>query len=102
MYEEFLKREMGNHMVMKWKRNEPLPDPSYRPVELGSSFGKVKIFVIPEKGRKITPTAHDAEYVQIVKQGIEESYEGKMKAANVKALERAVRESNRSRRWERK
>lgn len=96
VYEAMLKREMGNQTAEKWKRKEPIPDTSYRPVEIDGPFGKVEIFVIPEEGRQLTPTTHDAEYVQTVKRGIEQSYQGEMNEANLKALYRAVRESNRS------
>jgi len=92
--EALLKREMGNQTGLKWKQVEPIPDTSYRPVEIDSPFGKVKIFIIPEEGRKLTPTTHDAKYVQIVKCGIEESYGGEMKEVNLKALCRALREGN--------
>ena len=94
VYEALLKREMGNQAALKWKQVEPIPDTSYRPVEIDSPFGKVKIFVIPEEGRKLTPATHDAKYVQIVKCGIEESYKGEMKEVNLKALYRTLRESN--------
>jgi len=94
VYEALLKREMGNQTAVKWKRNEPILDTSYRPIEMDSQFGKVKMFIIPEEGRQLTQTTYDAEYVKVVNCGIEESYEGEMKEVNLKALERAVRESS--------
>lgn len=96
VYEELLKREMGNQTAIRWKRKKSIPDTSYRPIEIDSSFGEVKIFIIPEEGRKLTPTTHEAGYVKIVKLGIEEGYEGEMKEANLKALERALQESSQS------
>ena len=93
VYEALLKREMGNQTAMRWKRNESIPDTSYRPIKIDSKFGKVNIFIIPETGRILTPTTHNADYVKIVKRGIEESYQGEMKGVNLKALEKAVQES---------
>jgi len=43
------------------------------------------------EGRKLTPTTQDAEYVHIVKRGIEENYKREMREANLKAsLARAL------------
>lgn len=42
VYEALLKREMGNQTAEKWKRKEPIPDTSYRPIKLTAHMEKSK------------------------------------------------------------
>ena len=93
VFDCILEREMGRY-ADKWKLDKPIPDMVYRPVEMNSPFGKTKMFVIPDEGRKLTPTTKSATYVEIVRLGIEESFEDKMKETNLKALDIAINESN--------
>ncbi len=93
VFEYLLKREMGKN-ANKWELGKPIPETSYRPVEMSSCFGKTMMFVIPDKGRKLTPTTKDTKYVNIVKCGIEENFKNEMREKNLKALDKAIKESN--------
>jgi hypothetical protein len=93
VYEALLQREMGKTTCEKWKKREPIPDTSYRPIELDTKIGKSTIFIIPEAGRVTTPTSGKTRYVKAVKKGIEGLYHGEMRETNLNALKRAIEES---------
>jgi hypothetical protein len=94
---EVLRREMGQGNAEKWLHSEAVKFNSYRPLRLESNLGTTEIFVIPETERLLTPTSWDAEYVVIVRKGIDESFKDmpKEKAVNLQVLKKAVEESNR-------
>ena len=56
-------------------------------------FGKTVIFVIPEEGRKPTSANKNDGYVEAVRKGITESYQGNQLKINLDALDRAIKES---------
>ncbi len=93
VYMEILKREMGPRLAARWMRGDPLPDSSYRPLELDGKYGKTWLFIIPEEGRRTTLTTEEASYVRSVRQGIEQRYVGEKKEADLRALKRAIAES---------
>ena len=94
---DVLRREMGQGNVGKWMQGEAVKFNSYRPLRLESNLGTTEVFVIPETERLPTPTSWEAEYVVIVRRGIEESFKDmpKEKGVNLQALKKAVEESNR-------
>lgn len=94
VYRKLLEREMGESTSKRHQRGESISLDSYRPVALDSRYGQTEIFIIP-KARGPNPTNWNAAYVQVVKHGIEESYEGEKREANLRALRRAVAESQR-------
>jgi hypothetical protein len=88
---------MGQGNAEKWLHSEAVKFNSYRPLRLESNLGTTEIFVIPETERLLTPTSWDAEYVVIVRKGIDERFKDmpKEKAVNLQVLKKAVEESNR-------
>jgi len=87
-------REMGSETARKFICGKRIKPNDYRPVKMSSEeFGETYIFVIPEEGRQPTPTNSEKPYVRIVREGIYESFGGKEREVNLKALERAVIES---------
>ncbi len=92
-YDNLLEREMGLTNAERLRRGQSIPSSCYRPIRLTSSLGETELFVIPPEGRKPCPTSWNANYVRIVKTGIEESYRGRMKETNLRALRAAVNRS---------
>ena len=93
VFDALLRREMGETNTERFKQGDAIPYESHRPVSLDSRYGPTVIFLIPPEGTKRSSTTWNAEYVRIVKKGIEESYRGKMLQTNLQALRRAVEES---------
>jgi len=83
-------REMGRGTARKWICSESIELDNYRPVKMESELGETHLFIIPEEGRKPTPTNESSNYVQIVRDGIFESFSGEERDINLKALEKAV------------
>ena len=94
-YVDIMSREMGRTNIENRKNSEQAKFNSYRPVQLESNLGTARIFVIPKNERIPNTTSWDAEYVIIVRKGIETSFKNrpKEKEANLWALKRAVEES---------
>ena len=94
-YAEIMNREMGRANIENRKNSEQAKFNSYRPVQLESNLGTTRIFIIPKNERIPNTTSWDAEYVVIVRRGIEQSFKNKPteKAVNLEALKRAVEES---------
>lgn len=95
-YKLIMKREMGEQTVRKWQNGRLIGPNCYRPIQLDSKFGITDTFIIPDEGRersKRTQTTREALYVDLVKKGIEESYDDEQCDVNLRALERAVKES---------
>lgn len=94
-YTEIMRREMGQSNIEKQKNSEAVKFNSYRPFELDSNFGATHIFIIPENERLPITTSLEAEYVVVVRRGIEESFKDmpKEKEVNLEALKKAVKES---------
>ncbi len=94
-YAEIMNIEMGRANIENRKNSEQARFNSYRPVQLESIFGTTRIFIIPKNERIPNTTSWDAEYVMIVRRGIEQSFKNKPaeKAVNLEALKRAVEES---------
>jgi len=92
-FDEIAKREMGPKTFEKWRQREPIDNGSYRPEKLSSKFGETIAFLIPEKGRQPTPIDVEADYVNVVKEGIIESFRGKKRESDLEALRKAVEES---------
>jgi hypothetical protein len=86
-------REMGLETARKFMCGKRIKPDDYRPVKMSSEFGETYIFVIPEEGRRLTLTNSEAPYVRIVREGIYESFSGGEREVNLKALERAIVES---------
>jgi len=86
-------REMGLETIRKFMCGERIKPDDYRPVKMSSEFGETYIFVIQKEGRKLTPTNSEAPYVSIVRDGICESFNGVERETNLKALKRAIIES---------
>jgi len=95
-YTEIMRREMGQGNIEKWKNGEAVKFNSYRPFQLESNLGTTQIFIIPEDERLPITTIWEAEYVVIVRRGIEENFKDmpKEKAVNLQALKKAVEESS--------
>jgi len=86
-------REMGLETAWNFMCGKRIKPDDYRPVKMSSEFGETYIFVIPEKGRRLTPTNSEAPYVRIVREGIYESFSRGEREVNLKALNRAIVES---------
>ena len=97
-HNEIMRREMGQGNVEKWKHDEPAKFNSYSPHQLQSNLGTTEVFIIPETEQLPTPTNWEAEYVVIVRRGIEESFKDmpKEKEVNLQVLKKAVEESSRN------
>ena len=94
-YAEIMNREMGRANIENRKNSEQPKFNSYRPVQLESNMGTTRIFIIPKNERIPNTTSWDAEYVTIVRRGIEQSFKNKPteKAVNLEALKKAVEQS---------
>jgi hypothetical protein len=94
-YADIMNREMGQANIEKRKNSESAKFNSYRIVQLESNLGTTRIFIIPENERIPNTTSWDAEYVVIVRKGIETSFKNrpKEKEVNLEALKKAVEES---------
>jgi hypothetical protein len=94
-YAEIMNIEMGRANIENRKNSEQAKFNSYRPVQLESNLGTTRIFLIPKNERIPNTTSWDAEYVVIVRKGIEASFKNnpKAKEANLWALKKAVEES---------
>jgi hypothetical protein len=93
-YCRIMDREMKKINAEKWRQHEEIRDDVYRPKQLVSEkFGKTVIFVIPEEGRKPTSANKNDRYVEAVRKGITESYQGNQLKINLDALDRAIKES---------
>jgi hypothetical protein len=98
-YTEIMRREMGQANIEKQKNSEAVKFNSYRPLQIDSNFGATHIFIIPENERLPIATSWEAEYVVVVRRGIEESFKDmpKEKEVNLEALKKAVEESGQKR-----
>jgi len=94
-YIEIMRREMGQLNIEKQRNSQAVKFNSYRPFQLESNLGATHIFIIPENERLPIATSGEAEYVVIVRRGIEESFKDmpKEKDVNLQALKKAVEES---------
>lgn len=94
-YTEIMRREMGQANIERRKNSEAAKFNSYRPFQLESNLGTTHIFIIPENERLPIATSWEAEYVIIVRRGIEASFKDmpKEKEVNLQALKKAVEES---------
>jgi hypothetical protein len=94
-YTDIMNREMGRANIENRKNSEQPKFNSYRLVQLESNLGTTRIFLIPKNERVPNTTSWDAEYVVIVRRGIEVSFKDQPieKEANLWALKRAVEES---------
>jgi hypothetical protein len=94
-YTDIMNGEMGRANIENLKNSEQAKFNSYRPVQLESNFGTTRLFIIPKNERIPNTTNWDAQYVTIVRQGIETSFKNhpKEKEINLSALKRAVEES---------
>ena len=93
---EIMELEMEKGTVQRWRQGLPVKFNSYLPQQLESNLGTTEIFIIPQKERNPTPTTWDADYVKVVRKGIEETFKDmpKEKEVNLQALKRAVEESS--------
>ena len=73
-YTDIMNGEMGRANIENLKNSEQAKFNSYRPVQLESNFGTTRIFIIPKNERIPNTTSWDAQYVTIVRQGIETSF----------------------------
>ena len=94
-YADIMNREMGRANIENRKNSEQAKFNSYRPVQLESNLGTTRIFIIPKNERIPNTTSWDAEYVVIVRRGIEQSFKKwpTEKAINLEALKKAVERS---------
>jgi len=96
-FNAIMDREMGRETARKWLCGKRIKPDSYRPIKMDSELGETYLFIILEEGRKLTPTSESSKYVQIVREGICESFSGEERDINLKALEKAVIESKKQR-----
>ena len=94
-YAEIMNIEMGRANIENRRNSEQAKFNSFRPVQLESNLGTTRIFIIPKNERIPNTTTWDAEYVLIVRRGIEQSFKNKPKekAVNLEALKKAIEES---------
>jgi hypothetical protein len=92
-FETIMEREMGPKTADKWRRERIVNSNSYKPMAMSSDFGETCIFLIPEEGHQNTSTNIKAKYVNIVKDGIIHSFQGRKRKNNLRVLFQAISRS---------
>jgi len=93
-FQAVAEREMGLQTLKKWRSGEKIDPNNYRPYPNESPIGCTTIFLIPQEGRLPQRSSKESTYVGIVRQGIENSFEGQKKKTNLLMLNRAIEESS--------